>query len=285
MLLPNGAQVSPNPDAMNHAGDRCIARCVIFALAVGVFGPPGVLDAQTTKLDQFVGKALSAGNFPDRELLTLDEVVGDVPRVFGVTPKPWYVWKTTGHGRTRYVIFLGGNLGLVPGGSVACVQLLDATAKIINSWSFSTGWRVDMSSARLEHSDALASDLIVISTEPQFGGPDVATEYFAISKDQLRLVRLESHHGDLAQNDYRASNREIGVAPEADTPEQWIALLESQDKVDVLSALVFLDGKGIDRPALARTARIRELIRRLAKSDDDWVRQAAQLAARLVGLA
>src|ERR1700690_4621780 len=103
-----------------------------------------------------------------------------------------------------------------------------------------------MSRARLEPSNALASDLIVISTEPQFGGPDVATEYLAISKDQLRLVRLESDHGDLAQNDYRASNREIGVAPEANAPEQWIALLGAQDKVDVLSALVFLDGKGID---------------------------------------
>jgi hypothetical protein len=71
-------------------------------------------------------------------------------------------------------------------------------------------------------------------------------------------------------------------------------LLESRDKADVLSALVFLGGRhlagsdsirGDGRYAklfqeLMDSPRIHALIDRLSASDNDWIKQAAKLAAR-----
>ena len=75
-------------------------------------------------------------------------------------------------------------------------------------------------------------------------------------------------------------------------------MLDSNDKADVLSALVFLGGRHIDEPArrllpephesryaeqfrqLIGDPRIRDLIARLSNSDNEWVKQAARLAGR-----
>jgi HEAT repeat protein len=84
--------------------------------------------------------------------------------------------------------------------------------------------------------------------------------------------------------------------PDAHTVEQWSALLQSKDKADVLSALIFLGGMHVEKQIppyegkyvglfreLIGSERIRELIERLSNSDNEWVRQAALLAARGAG--
>jgi len=75
-------------------------------------------------------------------------------------------------------------------------------------------------------------------------------------------------------------------------------MLESNDKADVLAALTFLGGRHFNEPGRASfggptesqdawafqqlmdSARIRELVERLTNSEDEWIRQAALLAAR-----
>jgi hypothetical protein len=129
-------------------------------------------------------------------------------------------------------------------------------------------------------------------------GRDVAKEYFAVGSDRLRLVRLESAKGDAVQNEYIYSNYEIGIVPEGSTEEEWASMLESADEAKVLSALVFLGGRHLKEPQrrllpdpaeskyaalfqqLAASPRIRELIAHLSHSENEWVKQAALLAAR-----
>ena len=123
-------------------------------------------------------------------------------------------------------------------------------------------------------------------------------EYFSVGNDRLRLVRLENDKGEIIQNEYIFPNYEIGIVPAAIMPDDWVRLLESKDKSDVLSALVFLGGRhieGRDRDfgpgpheskyaqlfrQLAGSAEIRDVIENLARSDNDWVRQAAALVLR-----
>jgi len=264
-----------------------------------------IVQAQTTRLDPFVGK--DVGALPEHELATLYRIVGKTPPTFprepsavmdkidSSEPGPWYVWKTGGGGRTRYIVFLGSSPINVPGGSYAGIQLFDAAARRIGSWSFQVGWRIRLIGASLKPSKALAANLIVIRTVPEMDGPPVDREYFTVAQDQLRFVRMEDRQGNLLQNNYLEKNLDIGIIPDARTTEQWIALLESPEKADVLSALFFLCGKHLDefgRPGfysalfreLANSPRMRDLIQHLTVSDDDWIRQAARLATRETGL-
>jgi hypothetical protein len=129
-------------------------------------------------------------------------------------------------------------------------------------------------------------------------GRNVAKEYFAVGGDRLRFVRMENDEGEAVQNEYVYPNFEIGIVPAGNTEEEWASMLESVDKADVLSALVFLGGRHITEPQrhfasepaeskyaglfrqLIGSPRIRELIARLRHSENEWVRQAALLALR-----
>jgi hypothetical protein len=234
-----------------------------------------------------------------KRTLGLDELVDKVPEgSIIMEPVPWHIWKRTHDGQTRYIVLLGKPLVIIPDGSSACVQLFDATANKINTWSFQTGWRISLYDASIEYSTDLASDLILLQAAPVINGRNVAKEYFAPSNDRLRFIRMENDKGDLIQNEYVFPNYEIGTVPDANTADQWVRLLESKDKADVLSALVFLRGKHIDEPerrllpgphessyvelfrGLISYPRISALIARLSNSDSEWVMKAALLAAR-----
>ena len=249
--------------------------------------------AQTTQLDRFVGRDFWAVVASENELPDLLELAGKVPKGFVVAPEPWRFWKATGVGQAQYIFLLGESLVLIPGGSSVCVQTFDGSAKRINSWSFQTGWRIALTGASIQYSNEIASDLIAIHTVPIVNGLNIAKEYFAIGGNRLRLIRLENDKGEPVQNEYALPNYEIGVVPEAHTVEEWAGLLESKDKADVLSALVFLGGRHIDVgpwPSESKYAglwrqltgsrRIRESIELLSRSGSDWIRQAAVSAAR-----
>jgi hypothetical protein len=233
------------------------------------------------------------------DLAQLERLIGNMPKGFLVEPSPWHVWKTDRSGETRYIVLLGENLLIIPGGSSAAIQLFDSTAKIIRSWSFQTGWRIGLSDASLERSAELDGDLLVIRTYRVINGRDVAKEIFAIGADQLRLVRLEDSNGNAVQNEYVYPNFEIGVVPEARTAQEWTELLQSKNKSDVLSALVFLGGRHLTEDArtlvpeepreskyaslfqeLLAKPSVHNLIAQLANSGDKWVREAALLATR-----
>lgn len=272
-------------------------RRLAVKLAVSVFALWGMLVAQSTELDRLVGKDLWKKPPNKREQVRLAELIGKIPDQQH-SPEPWHVWRIKSNGQARYVILLGEQEVSVPGGSSACVELFDVTGNKINSWSFQTGWRGRLDSASIEFSNGLASDLIVLNMVRLINGRDIAKEYFAIRNDQLKFVRMENAQGEAVQNEYLYSNLEIGVVPRASGLGQWTGLLESTDRADVLSALMFLGGRHFVEPPrsllngpdkgmyadvfqeLAGSPRIQELIERLSHSQNEWIRQAALLAAR-----
>jgi hypothetical protein len=256
------------------------------------------LHAQPALLDRLVGRNLWTEKPTLADFAELGRLIGTLPKGHFVEPSPWHVWKTDRSGQTRYVVLLGEDLRMIPGGTSACVRLFDSATTMIRSWSFQTGWRIQLQEASLEHTAELDQDLLVIRTSPVINGRDISKEIFAIAGDQLRLLRLEDSKGNAVQNEYIFPNYEIGIVPQAQTPQEWTDLLQSEDKSEALSALVFLGGRHLAederqlllgpreskyatlfQELLARPS-IRDLIAKLANSSDRWVRDAAILAAR-----
>ena len=245
-----------------------------------------------------MGKDLWKGRLSKSDSQRLQQIVGEVPKGQLSEPAPWRVWKTNSSGQTRYIILLGESLTIIPGGSSACVQLFDAVAKKINNWCFFAGWRSVLESGAIEYSSHLGTDSIVLHVAKVINGRRVAKEYFSLSNDRLKFVRMEDEQGNAVQNEYIFPNYEIGVIPVATTVDEWASMLESSDRAEVLSALTFLGGRhlrepqrhfvpgttgeqvrgaisGVDwQPAYTRADYC------LTKSEDAWVRQAAVLAAR-----
>jgi hypothetical protein len=266
-------------------------RALLFLAALTAY-------SQSTWLDPFVGIDLWKTTPAERS--RIQQIFETPPQGVVVPPKPWHVWRTDRSGQPRDVVLLGERMLSRPGGSSACIQLFDAGAKKIGSWSFHTGWRIDLMTASIEYSSDLASDLVILHAVSD--GAVHLIEYFAVSRDRVRFVRMENAEGAQVQNEYVYLNDEIGIMPEANTTFQWSQLLESDDKADVLSALVFLSGKHSDDPQrrplpgprlipppheskyvdlyyeLLKNERIREQIRRLGTSDNSWIREAAALA-------
>jgi hypothetical protein len=253
--------------------------------------------APTKALDRLVGRDLWKNPIPVSAKTSLKEIIGEVPKGDIVAPAPWHVWKTNRNGKTKYVVLLVESEMSVPGDSSACIRLFDGAARMIASWSFPTGHRMTPTRASMNFSSELEGDLIVIEMGRFINGRDVGREYFSLRDDRLQLVRIEDQKGKATQNEYVLSG-EIGIIPDANTADDWTRLLESKAKTDVLSALVFLGGRHLDGPdrdfgvgphsgkyvglfqQLVSNARIHETIERLSKGDDEWIRQAAQLAAR-----
>lgn len=263
--------------------------------ALSALSLTGAIHAQTTKFDRFVGKDLRKDL---SEQGKLEKVLGTAPSPDFENTTPWYVWKTSQNGLMRYAVLLVQPEFIVPGGSTACLVLFGPTAKRIASWCFPTGWRMTPANASLEFSNEAGSDLIVIDMAQFINGRDVGREYFGVGDDQLRLVRIENHKGEVVQNEYVFPNFEIGLVPKATSVDEWAGMLESRDKGIVLSALTFLGGRHLTEPSrhfapepqesiyadlfqkLIENPRIHELIGNLTKSDNAWVRPAAVLAAR-----
>jgi len=279
---------------------RSLARynVTVLCVLVSAVGVAFIADAQSTQLDPLVGRDLWKDRLPKGTQSRLDLIVGKVPKGVMMQPSAWRVWKTNRNGLIRFVILLGEPEMTVPGGSSACVLLLDGGLHRINSWCFQTGWRITLDSASFDFSNDLGSDIIALHMTRFINGRNVAKEYFALSGDLLRFVRMENDKGEAVQNEYVFPNFEIGIVPTGETEEEWIDMLRSADKAKVLSALVFLGGRHITEaqrrfvpePAeskyaslfqkLISDARIRELIAGLSDSENEWIRQAVQLASR-----
>lgn len=257
-------------------------------------GPP-----DTRQLDALLGRDLWKDRPVPRDLALLDRLVGNVPKGFVTEPVPWRIWKTDRNGAPRYIVILAEDLFLIPGGSSACLVVLDAVTlqRRREILCFQTGWRMYPSDATFEFSSDLDdSHLIVLHISRFINGPDISKEYFVLTNDdRLRLIRLEDGKGKAFPNNYLYSNYEIGMVPAAAAPQDWLNLLHSKSRVDVLSVLVFLGGNHIaDHPSfipnrskyadlfdsLDRNPKIRERIAQLTLSPDPWIREAALLASR-----
>jgi hypothetical protein len=259
-----------------------VVRLILLASSVAMF--TATADAQDFNLDQFVGRDLWKQRPRNSDALRLYDLSGRDPfeTSYERQVEPWHVWKTSVNGRTRYIFLLGAPLITIPGGSYACIQLFDASARRIGSWSFQAGWRIQLVDATFEYSAAVNDFLIVLHMAPVSDVGNVRKEKFAINNDRLRLVRVENDRADAIQNQYvHPYADDLRLAPHPASEDEWVALLESKDKVEVVSALSYL-GERDDSDCLKRVlgdSRTRSIIEHLQEADNQWVKQAAMLAA------
>lgn len=248
----------------------------------------------TALLTKWSGKDLWVEAPGDEDLIRLSRMAGHSWRDYS-QPRPWHVWEMKREGTTRYVMLLGKREDVVPGNSSACLQLFDGKGARINNWCFQTGYRSQLVHASMQYSMALSADLIVLHMQHFLGRP-IAKEFYAIGDNRVQLVRVEDIRGKQAQAEYIYPDWEIGIMPQPKTVDEWIRLLESQDKSDVLSGLIFLGGRhlaGPDRRSepeegpyaplfmrLISDPRIQEIIGHLRNSHDPWIAESARLAAR-----
>lgn len=201
-------------------------------------------------------------------------------------PAPLYVWKITR--QNRFVVFCLARMRTNRSGGAASIHLFDATGKRVAAWPFRTGNRLKLASAALVYSDSLRTDLIVFESTPVIDPQRAKRQYFAITADRLHFIRAEDDSGEMLPNVDSWPLETMGIVPEAKTADEWIALLQSENRVDVLAALVVIGGQHVDKDPelikmvgeLRQNAQVRVLIERLRESDNAWIRQTAELAAR-----
>ena len=196
------------------------------------------------------------------------------------------------------VLFVEDEL-MVPGGSSACLQTFDKSGNRLLTSCFQSGWRMTPESASLEFSRDAVSEVLVLHLSQFIGGYDIARQYYAFDEHSLRLIRLEDSAGKAFPAEFVNPNFEIGPPPTtATTTAAWLALLDSRERSEVLSALTFLGGRHVDEvltaddgtPRRSRYAatflslmddpRIRERLEQHARSHEPWIREAALLALR-----
>jgi len=214
---------------------------------------------------------------------------------------PYYVWRVYVQKKTlRYVIVDGEQLQRIPGASRACITLFDETGKLIRSDEFSTGWRIDIEGMVKMQDSIIGVPVIVILTRPVISGRDIARQYYALYNDNTVLVRLENSDGSITRNRYTTNNHVIGPTVKERSVEEWEAALHSTHEVETLLALMWIGGIHDDpvkpgdygtRPYWGESKYVKqvhhlrglELVQEtlswLMKSSNQWIREAAELAA------
>jgi len=228
-------------------------------------------DSDAAYLESLVGRARIGRD------LRVNQIVGDSPKGFREPPLPWCLWKVDWGGKPHFLVLLIEGMMVIPGGSSGRIQILDEAARRVSGWSFQLGWRGDFRGASLIYSEEVGELEIVIQMQPVINGRNVCKEYFAVGAYPVRFVRMEDDKGEFVRNEYVA-NFEVGIRPEGQKGNDWIAMLDSRRTADVLSALVYVGG-GLGEPP-PWNPRFQEIALRLTKSTNQWVRKAALDAAR-----
>ncbi|MBX7174266.1 MAG: hypothetical protein K1X72_25050 [Pyrinomonadaceae bacterium] len=198
--------------------------------------------------------------------------------------------------KTYYALIGMIHLLGVPGSCSLQIQLFDLQGKLIKSISFQSGYRIDLSSVKVEFIPELDRNVIVVESYRFENGRDIAKQYYGLVNEDILLIRLENSEGKLIPNRYYASNHTIGITPPQRSEEQWINSLKSTDIVELLASLEFLGGdhqgdivwvggnhpkikteetKFIDKLHAYET--VKSKIFEFANSDNKWLRDSANL--------
>lgn len=209
----------------------------------------------------------------------------------------WYFWRVTNeHGEARLVLFQGWPLDTIPGGSSARIFVLDGEGRALTQTEFQTGYRITIDDASWLQDSGHGFPCVLVYSGSVINGSDIARQYYAFLDETFALVRLEHSNGKLVRNEYCWPDHTIGPGVPERTPQEWEAALRSPNRAEVLHCLVWLGGKHCDllhrdvrqegeprrdaERVLATRGRsgVQSVVEALTRSEDRWVREAAQAA-------
>jgi hypothetical protein len=233
------------------------------------------------------------------------------------TMYPFYFWRLRDReAGTRYLILDGEELHRIPGNSKAGVHIFTETGKLVVTSEFLTGYRIDILDARLIEDNMIDVPVLEITSQP-LTGRNIRKQFYGLLMDKVLLVRLEDDRHKIARNMYTARHYIIGPeVPErsvedcetvlrADAPANTLALLTWMSGIhgdnELRSEAGCLDQRngGYDKISESRitpylgvskyneTIRellerkfVRERLKQLTNSENQWIREAAELVIR-----
>lgn len=203
----------------------------------------------------------------------------------------WYCWRVSdGEGDERLVLFQGveplSSMNL--SAPAARVFVLDKAGRKLTDSRLRRCGVLDVEDAGWLQDSGHGFPCLVVRSRPYnpyTEGADIAAQYYAFVGDDFSLVRLEDSAGKSAPVRHAYLAR-VGPRPPARTPERWEEALRSQDRAEVLGALVWLstgrfDDAGAARATCSRPG-VRAAVEALTRSEDRWVREAAEQAREAV---
>ena len=120
------------------------------------------------ELSAYEGKNLQLNDDADMENLFV--LLGKLFPEYGESSPitdPYYIWRIHNEKNAlRYVIVDGEQLQTIPGASRACISLFNEEGRLVETNSFSTGWRIDIDNMELMKVSIIGVPVIVILTSP-----------------------------------------------------------------------------------------------------------------------
>lgn len=208
--------------------------------------------------------------------------------------------KISNENNQKYYVLIGEEpLVTIPGDCGLYFQIFDSSGNHINSLSFKAGWRIDLKDIKIRYSSEIGREIVEVSSEPVINGRDIVKQFYALVGKEILLIRLENSKGQAVKNDYTAPNFTIGLNISGRSENYWENSLKSGDSANLLASLTWLNGIHINPEKLpafykkvphetiseAKLAlkvqnnkNIKLVIQNLSNSENNWIKEAANLA-------
>jgi hypothetical protein len=209
---------------------------------------------------------------------------------------PSFIWQYSNKDKQMSFVLLEINSALPrPSATAVRATILDRAGRPVYETTFTTGHR------RYVQSVALIStsygEYPVIAIETGGPGPDIAIQYYARIGNRLDAIRIEDSQHCAIRNRYHLAHLQSGPAVPKQAAAEWITDILAQDNMRVLRALTWLGGvhakgtvktdalpgqEGLEALTLLHqvrdNAKVVNRIAELASSNDQWLREAAEMA-------
>ena len=201
-------------------------------------------------------------------------------------------------GQTRYVFIEESPLITVPGRSRIYAHVFDTEGGLLGSSDFNCGHRIFLTEMEVAYAPEVGRELLLVHSRPTINGADIARQFYALVGEKVLLVRLEDSGGRLVRNTYASPGHTIGLTLTGRAAKEWEEALASDDVAETLATMTWLGGAHLNprKPApeyahekhsearVADEARSREGVRaaldKLTRSENPWVKGAAEMAAK-----
>jgi len=215
---------------------------------------------------------------------------------------PAFIWPW---GESTHILIEWPKIIVNPGTAVLRLQLLSKN-ECVGAFEISLGWRKSPGWTTVRNLAPLQNPLLEVSLTGygDWAGHDygdIAREYFSITRDGIKLIRLENIFGDFLRNHYHYPNYTIGGVSKPRSEDEALRVLDSNDTCALLETLIWIGGihaepstivaneqpqelfkvnmesleeaKLVDR--IRTNPKVIAIIRKLSESNDKWIREAA----------